>query len=236
MTTALDMAEVGFLVGDPARANILSALLDGRAKTAGELAYFARVTPQTASLHLRRLTDANLISLLQQGRHRYFRLASPLVARMLESISAVAAVQMPPRQRFSHSPRDAALRAARLCYDHLAGQLGVDIADALAAHGFVALDDEGGEVTIEGRQFFARLGIELDDVPRRRAFCRPCLDWTERRYHIAGSVGAALARHAFDNGWLARLRDTRALAVTAAGRTALADGLGLRFEPIAEAA
>ncbi len=235
MSSGIDMAEIGALVGDPARANMLNALLDGRAMTAGELAYFAGVSPQTASLHLRKLSEANLLAALRQGRHRYFRLASPIVARMLEAITAVAAVQAPPRQRRS-TPKDAALLAGRMCYDHLAGRLGVDIADALVARGRIVLDDDGGEVTDEGFRLFGRLGIQPAAIPRRRAFCRPCLDWTERRYHVGGAVGAALARHALAEGWIERLRDTRAVRVTPRGRTGFLDPLGVNLAAGAEAA
>lgn len=232
MTTGLDMAEIGFLVGDPARANMLNALLDGRARTAGELAFFARVSPQTASLHLRRLTEANLVTVVAQGRHRYFRLASPLVGQMLESISAVAAIHAPPRHR-PRSASDSALRELRMCYDHLAGRLSVEIADALIARGSIILDDEAGLVTDSGARLFAELGIDLAAGSKRRAFCRPCLDWTERRYHIAGAVGSALATHALAEGWIARSRYTRAVTLTAKGRGRFAELLGttIRAEP-----
>jgi DNA-binding transcriptional ArsR family regulator len=234
MTGAIDMAEIGFLVGDPARANMLNALLDGRAKTAGELAFFARVQPQTASLHLRRLVEANLLTVLQQGRHRYFRLASPAVGRMLEAISEVAA-GTPQRYRPA-SPKDEALRAARMCYDHLAGRLAVEIAESLVTQGAVILDPDGGELTERGFSLFERAGIDVAaGSSQRRAFCRPCLDWTERRFHIAGAVGAAIARHSLVQGWIERMRDTRALKVTVKGRIELAK-LGVAHEGAALAA
>src|SRR5262249_6713804 len=140
------MAEVAALVGDPARANILDTLLDGRAFTATELAFAAKVGAPTASAHLGKLVDARLLSVVKQGRHRYYRLASPLVARMLESIMAVAAIEMPPRYR-PRTPRDDAPLPARTCYDHLAGKLGVAIADALLARSQVIFNDDAGEVT-----------------------------------------------------------------------------------------
>jgi DNA-binding transcriptional ArsR family regulator len=235
MQNSLDLAEIGALLGDPARATMLEALIDGRALTAKELAFRARVTPQTASLHLRKLSDANLLSVLAQGRHRYFRLASPLVAQMIEAVGAVAAVHAPPRYRPT-GPRDAQIREARICYDHLAGRLGVALADALVARGAVALDAEGGEITQAGAKFFAERGIDLGRArASRRAFCRPCLDWSERRFHIGGAVGAALARHALDRGWVTRLRDTRAVAITAIGWAGLRE-LGIEPEPSAAAA
>ena len=235
MLSSIELAEIGSLVGDPARAAILNALMDGRALTAGELAFFARVTPQTASLHLKKLTDANLLAVVSQGRHRYFRLASPLVARMIESIVTVAAIQTPPRYR-PRSPTDAALRSARMCYDHLAGRLAVDIADSLAGRGFVLLGEDGGEVSPDGIGFFSAMGIDLGARRTRRAFCRPCLDWTERRFHIGGFVGAALASHCIDHGWIERGADSRAVAVTAKGRTELWTRLGVDLDARAEAA
>jgi DNA-binding transcriptional ArsR family regulator len=220
------LAEVAALVGDPARANILSALMDGRALTAGELAAAARVSPQTTSGHLSKLAAARLLALEKQGRHRYYRLASPLVGRMIEGIMAVAA-EGPPRYR-PPSKVDDAMRVARSCYDHLAGKLGVGLADALCGHGYVLLADEGGEVTEAGAQFLAGFGLDLDAVRgRRRIFCRPCLDWTERRPHLAGAVGAALASRCFDLGWIERRRDDRALTITSAGRRGFAETFAL---------
>lgn len=219
------LAEVAQLVGDPARANILLALMDGRALTATELAYAARVTPQTTSAHLGKLTAAGLLQLEKQGRHRYFRLASPLVAQMLESVLLVAA-DGPPRYR-PRSRVDSEMREARTCYDHLAGRLAVALADALAARGHIVLEADGGEVTAQGMAFFDRLGLDLS-LPRasRRAFCRPCLDWTERRYHLAGHVGAALLQHCLREGWLARRPDTRAVRITPLGGQRLGETFG----------
>ena len=220
------LAEVAALVGDPARANILSALMDGRALTAGELACAAGVSPQTTSGHLGKLAEAKLLALEKQGRHRYYRLASPLVGRMLEGIMAVAA-DGPPRYRPA-SKLDDAMRTARSCYDHLAGRLGVGLADALCGRGHVVLNDGGGEVTEMGAQFLAGFGLDLDAASGlRRIFCRPCLDWTERRPHLAGAVGAALASRCFALGWIERRRDSRALIITGAGRRGLADTFAL---------
>jgi DNA-binding transcriptional ArsR family regulator len=186
------------------------------------------VSPQTASGHLGKLTEAGLISVQKQGRHCYFRLASPLIGRMLDGIMAVAA-QGPPRYR----PRwrgDEALRTARTCYDHLAGRLGVALADALTERGHVVLGEDGGVVTTSGEAFFIAFGIELSNIAQgKRAFCRPCLDWSERRPHLAGAVGAALAKRSFELGWVMRLRDTRALSISAKGRTGLGDTFGIEL-------
>jgi DNA-binding transcriptional ArsR family regulator len=220
MTTPVSLAEVAALVGDPARANMLCALLDGRALTAGELAYAANVSPQTTSGHLAKLTQAHLLDGVKQGRHRYYRIATPAVAQMLESIMAVA-IRTPPRHRPA-SKIDEQMRTARTCYDHFAGRLGVGLADTLCGRGHVVLAEDGGEVTPRGHDFFARFGVALTDN-RRRTFCRACLDWTERRPHLAGAVGAALATRCFDLGWVRRTRESRALAITPAGRAGLRD-------------
>jgi DNA-binding transcriptional ArsR family regulator len=222
------LAEVAALVGNPARANMLTALLDGRALTASELAYAGGVAPQTASGHLAKLNEGRLLALAKQGRHSYYRLASPLIARMLESIMAVAA-DGPSR----YQPRwrgGAALRNARTCYDHLAGRLGVVLADALVERDRVALSNDGGIVTSEGEEFFLGLGIDLGERGRsRRPFCRPCLDWSERRTHLAGTLGAALAARFFELGWITRIRDTRAVLVTASGKRGFSDTFGIEL-------
>jgi len=221
------MAEVAALVGDPARAHMLDALVGGRALTAGELALAARIAPSTASGHLAKLTEARIVTLVRCGRHRYYRLASPLVGRMLESILAVAAIESPPRHR-PRTPRDAALAFARTCYDHLAGRLAVGLTDALVFRRHLQLDEDGGEVTETGTEFLGDFGIDLSAArASRRVFCRPCIDWTERRPHLAGALGAGLARRCFDLGWIERMREGRALRITPLGREGFAHRFGL---------
>jgi DNA-binding transcriptional ArsR family regulator len=227
MVAAANLVEVAALVGDTARATILAALMGGQALTGSELAYLARVSRPTASEHLLKLAAARLVSVTKQGRYRYYRIASPLVARMLESIIAVAALEVPARYQ-PRSIRDDALRFARTCYDHLAGQVGVAIADALVARGHVVLSEDGGELTQAGAAFLAEFGADVAS-PGKRIFCRPCLDWSERRYHIAGLVGAAIWRRCLELGWLVRERDSRALRLTAAGRAGLRDTFGVDF-------
>jgi DNA-binding transcriptional ArsR family regulator len=222
MGESTNIAGTAALLGDPARANILTALLDGRALTAKELAYAAHVTPQTASGHLAKLTDGGLLTAEKQGRHRYYRLASPLVGQMLEGVMAVGE---PRCQRTTSWRGGEALRTARTCYDHLAGRLGVALADALAARGHVALGTDGGEVTEQGQRFLDAFGAS--PPPGRRVFCRPCLDWSERRPHLAGRVGAALACRCFELGWISRQRDTRAVAITEAGREGFRERFGV---------
>lgn len=228
MSAVLDMATVAALVGDPARANILCALMGGHALTAKELAYAARVSPQTTSGHLAKLAEARLIVPLRQGRFRYYRLAGSHVAQMLESILNVAAM-LPPRARPLRM--DPQMRMARLCYDHCAGLLGVGLADFLQAKGYIELGDDGGVVTLPGTRFLTDFGLDIEALRRnRRVFCGPCLDWSERRPHLAGAVGAALARRLFDLGWIERTRSSRALVVTSVGHQGLLRTFRLSLE------
>jgi DNA-binding transcriptional ArsR family regulator len=230
MVSANTLAEIGALMGDGARANIMAALMGGQALTASELAFRAGVTAQTTSGHLAKLTEAGLLSLARQGRHRYYRLASPLVGRMLEAVMAVASVQSPPRY---HPPSriDADLRQARTCYDHLAGRLGVALADALTGRGYVELGEDGGGTTRRGEKFLTRWGIDLAEAASlRRSFCRPCLDWSERRPHIAGSLGARLAARCLELDWVRRRKDSRALTITRRGTEGFRDLLGIRLD------
>ena len=228
MFTTAALAETAALVGDPGRAAMLMALMDGRALTASELARAAGITPQTASGHLSRLTAAGLLARHCQGRHHYHRLASPAVAHMLETIMDVAQDNAPaPRRPVVTGPRDRAMRAARTCYDHLAGQLGVRLADALGERGYVELSDEGGAVTDSGMDFFRRFGLELGAGSAARLYCRPCLDWSERRLHIGGTLGAKLAARCFALNWIRRNSESRAVTVTPAGQRGFRETLGM---------
>ena len=208
--------------------------MDGRALTASELAHVAGITPQTASGHLARMAAAGLLGVEKQGRHRYHRLASPAVAQMIESIMQVAS-DMEPRRSLSVGPRDAALRAARTCYDHLAGRLGVALADALVAGGYAELANDAGLLTDAGIELLARIGIDVDALLARRGkrsariLCRPCLDWSERRAHLAGAVGAALCAHSFDKGWIRRIDGTRAVAITPKGQRIFREAFGAQL-------
>ncbi len=242
MLSISTLAGTAALVGDPARANMLTTLMDGRALTAAELARAAGVTPQTASGHLAQLTEAGLLAMERQGRHRYHRLASPLVAQRLEGIMAVAAelgdAGADRRARAAIvGPRDQALRRARTCYNHLAGQIAVAIADRMVERGQVDLSPDGGALTEDGAVFLRGLGVDLDAATARasrrgggRMFCRPCLDWSERRPHIAGAVGTALCQTCLSRGWLRRLDGTRAVRVTPAGQIALGRAFDIRME------
>ncbi len=220
------VSEIAALVGNPARANILMALIEGRALTASELSYVAGVSPQTTSEHLARLRDANLLSMTKQGRHCYFRLGSPQVARMIESIMVVAA-DAPQRYRPRWNGGEQ-LRTARTCYDHIAGRLGVALVNALTKQEHILLSEDGGMVTRAGEKFLAEFGVHLEDVRRgRRAFCRPCIDWSERRPHLAGALGAALAGRCLELGWVARIRDSRALKISADGENGFREVFGI---------
>jgi DNA-binding transcriptional ArsR family regulator len=226
MITGPQIAEIAALVGEPARATMLSVLLDGRALTAAELAFAARVTPQTASTHLAKLTEAGLLSPVREGRHRYFRLASPKVVDMLDGIVAVALDKRPRYRPLSRQARE--LSAARICYDHLAGRLAVALADFFTAHEYIVPGDEATEITHAGTRFLAEFGADLPAAgSTRRRFCRLCLDWTERRPHIAGAVGAALTRRCFDLGWAERMKHSRAVIVTASGQRGFSETFGI---------
>jgi DNA-binding transcriptional ArsR family regulator len=215
---------------------MLLALAGGEALTASELAWHARITPQTASGHLAKLAAAGLLAMERQGRHRYYRLASPRVGTMLEALMVVAAIEGPARHR-PRSRIDDALRCARTCYDHLAGRLGVALADAMVAGGHLNWSEDAGVLTARGRHLLTDFGIDLDRAARqRRAYCRPCLDWSERRSHIAGAVGTQLAQRCFELGWIERIRDSRAVAITPRGATGFRRTFGVALVDEAAAA
>ncbi|NTS31512.1 winged helix-turn-helix transcriptional regulator [Phyllobacterium sp. BT25] len=228
MSNNAKFAEIAALAGDPGRASMLNGLMDGRALTASELAQLAGITAQTASSHLTRMTDAGLLAVEKQGRHRYHRLASPAVAQMIESIMRIAAPGVAAKP-VRTGPRDAALRAGRTCYDHLAGHLGVAITDALVDAGHLELGLDAGEVTESGRALLDRAGIDIAALTaaRGRILCRPCLDWSERRPHLAGAIGAALCSHCFERGWIRRVDGTRAVTVTPNGQRQLRETFGV---------
>ena len=230
MDADIDIAPIAGLVADPSRARMLVALMDGRARTAKELAYGAGVTPQTASSHLAKLLAARLLAVERQSRHRYYRLAAPAVGQTVEALMAVS----PPRaqaaapRRATAGPLDR-LRLARTCYDHLAGRLGVAVTDALVRRRLVQAVGRDYRVTAAGARALGRLGVDVERTRReRRAFARQCLDWSERRMHLAGALGAALARRCLDLGWVTRVEDGRALVLTTTGRRGLRTWLGLR--------
>lgn len=211
------IAAVAALIGDPARTNMLQALMQANALTASELAREAGVTAQTASGHLGKLQAGGLLTVEHQGRHRYFRLAGPDVALALEALMGIAGRVRPLRTR--PGPKDEAMRVARVCYDHLAGELGTVLLDSLKAGEKLVETDGRLAVSASGRGFFCDFGIDMASIEEsRRPICRACLDWSERRMHVAGSVGAALLSGMMQRGWVRREKNSRALAFSLAGR------------------
>lgn len=221
MDTTASFNRIAALIGDRARVNMLTALMAGRALTATELADHAGIARPTASAHLAALTGAGLLEVAKQGRHRYFRLANEDVAGMLEGLMGVA-----HRLAVGHvrtGPVDPALRQARACYDHLAGEWGVRIHDSFVRRGYLRLEPDALQLTDAGTRFIAGVGIDLDALARsRRPLCRACLDWSERRHHLAGALGAALLECFLQRDWLRRRHPSRALVVTARGKRELA--------------
>ena len=225
-TSAPDLAALAALLADSTRARFCLALLDGRAWTAGELAAHAGVAASTATEHLNLLVSGGLLAEERQGRHRYLRLAGQETAELIENMAALAPRRAAPaRSSLSVANRDRALAGGRTCYDHLAGTLGVSITDAMTDRGLISWDS-GPVLTATGSAWLDRLGVEVP-ARTRRPPVRSCLDWTERRPHLAGSVGAGLCGLAFASGWVRRIGTGRAVALTEAGERALRDELGL---------
>ncbi len=219
MDDAIDIAALAGLLADASRSTMLQALMDQRARTAGELARLAQISPSTASQHLSRLTDGGLLAVQAQGRHRYYRLAHPQVAVLLESMMAFAPASPPTPPR--HVGFD--LRFARVCYDHLAGTIATALYDRLQADGTLSVTSTGIALTPAGDRRLRALGIDTASLrARRRPLARACLDWTERRHHLAGGLGAALLASFRARGWVTPRSVPRALRLTTAGRQALA--------------
>jgi DNA-binding transcriptional ArsR family regulator len=221
------IARIAALIGDHARSEILTALMTGQALTATELAELAGVTKQTVSTHLAKLLDARLLTVENQGRHRYFRLANRDVAQLLESLMQVA--YRAGAVRLRSSPREPALRKARVCYDHLAGELGVLAFDSLEQRRFVRSGGAELGVTPHGRQFFSEFGIDVEALAdQRRSLCRTCLDWSVRRHHLAGALGQAVLNRCFQLGWARRASGTRVVTFSAAGERAFRERFSVR--------
>jgi DNA-binding transcriptional ArsR family regulator len=215
-----DIALLGSLIGDPARANILTALMSGMALTASELASEASVTVQTTSFHLKKLEGAGLLRQRKQGRHRYFALADDDVGSVLESLMGLAAKRGLMRTRTG--PRNEALRKARICYNHLAGDMGVKLYDSMIASGQLIEHDDDVELTEDGKLFVAKFGINLNVLSKgRRPLCKSCLDWSSRRTHLAGSLGTAFLEKFYELGWAKRLEGSRVIEFSANGEKRL---------------
>jgi DNA-binding transcriptional ArsR family regulator len=209
------------IIGDATRIRMLQLLMEGRALTAKELAYGAHVEPATATQHLRRLQEGGLITVKLQGRHKYFRPASPQVAELMELLMVLA----PDQKGRTVGPRvEEPLRRGRMCYDHLAGELGIGITEALVKQGILRKEADAFALTRRGADWFTGLGIDVEAARAlRRKFAATCLDWSERRDHLGGALGAALAERLVDLGWIARKRNSRAVSVTETGRRRLAE-------------
>jgi DNA-binding transcriptional ArsR family regulator len=223
------IATIAALIGDPTRANILLALMGGLALPAGELAMRANVAPQTASSHLSKLLEAKLLNLEVQGRHRYYSLAGPEIGSIIESLMTIAPT--PKLLAQSESERNTPLRFARTCYNHLAGTVAVQICQAFQEHGLlVTAGNKQYGVTADGRLWFERFGIILDEIKSSHSgFARQCLDWTERRHHLAGALGTVLLQRLFELKWIVRVDRTRAVHITYKGQEQLSKLLGVKL-------
>jgi DNA-binding transcriptional ArsR family regulator len=227
MKTHPDIAAVAALIGEPARAAMLVELLDGRALTASELAARVEIAPSTASEHLAKLVAGALLACEARGRHRHYRLAGPGVASALEILGTLAR-HARPVDDFEHELLHD-IRFARSCYDHLAGRLGVAITESLLDHRFMVEADRDFRLTSDGEGWFAGFGVDLGAARQaRRAFARRCLDWSERRPHLAGALGAGLLARLLELGWVERRDGERTLRLTPAGQDGLDATLGLR--------
>ena len=221
-----NIAAPAALIGDPTRAAMLQALQDGRAQPASALAWAAGVTAQAASNHLAKLVDGGLLAVEREGRHRYYRLANAEVAHVLEALAVLAAPVRSLEQ--PRSPQARALREGRCCYGHLAGRLGIAVTDALVVQGFLCpADDKLYEVSAAGRAWFEDLGLDLDALRSKRGAARQCLDWTERRHHLAGPLGVTLLSRMVALGWIETVAGSRAARLTTLGREELRRRLGV---------
>lgn len=210
------VANVAALIGDPARANILTALMAGKALTVSELANEAGVTLQTTSAHLSKLFAGGMVTARKQGRHKYVELASSKVAEAIEALMGLAADTGHLRTRIG--PRDEALRTARRCYNHLAGSAGVQLYDSLTRLGYLSVETGGLSLSADGREFVGHLGIDLGQLSTSRTpLCRECLDWSERKTHLAGSLGRALLDYMIEDKWVRQNANSRAIIFTPRG-------------------
>ncbi|GAA0371358.1 ArsR/SmtB family transcription factor [Bacillus horti] len=224
-----NISYIAKLISEPTRALILESLLSGQALPASELAYMAKVSHPTISSHLAKLVEGNLLTVEQSGRHRYYRLANEDIAEVLEKLGTIAPVVEVRSLRQSDQLKQ--VRYARTCYDHLAGELGVKVAEWLLSSEYLALDDDGMYVvTQKGGPWFYQFGIHIEEATKRRIFAKPCLDWSERRHHIAGWLGAAIATRFFDLGWIVRGDSTRAVHLTEKGALALKEQFGIEMK------
>ena len=226
MNKANHFSTIALLIGEPARAAMLWKLLDGRTHTATDLAIAADLSAQNASMHLAKLVKAGLLSVAKRGRLRYYQFANPNAAYVIESIAnLMPADNLMPPDDISDSSR---IKYCRTCYDHLAGKVGVAITDKLLSRRIIEGNNEGFMISSSGIKWFDRLDISITELKRdQRVLARPCLDWSEKRPHLAGAVGAALADRLFDLKWLQRARHSRIVSITPVGQKKIYELLGL---------
>ncbi len=231
MSQELNIAAVAALIGEPCRAYILSALMSGEALPASELAYRAYITPQTTSTHLAKLLAGNLIKVTKVGRHRYYSLKNRDVAQILENLQLIAPVSNPKTNRKNNIPHELCL--ARTCYDHLAGKLGVALARVLSEQEYLRQVDDAYLLTPKGDKLLEGWQIDVTELKRqRRKFAYPCLDWSERQFHVAGALGARITDLFFENKWIKRMPHTRALLLTRIGEKILKQDFGIVLQKI----
>lgn len=224
-----NISYIAKLIAEPTRAIILECLMNNQALPASELAYMAKVSHPTISSHLSKLVEGNLLTVEQHGRHRYYRLANQEVAEVLEKLGTIApTVQV---RSLKQSDQLKQIRYARTCYDHLAGKLGVEIAEKLLHRKFIILEEGEYIVTEQGKQWFLNFGINIEKANiKRRVFAKPCLDWSERRYHISGWLGSTIAKLFFKQEWITKTDKNRAVHLTRKGMKFLRDELGIDME------
>ncbi|MDF2036881.1 winged helix-turn-helix domain-containing protein [Cytobacillus oceanisediminis] len=229
MNVNSNVAKVASLVSEPSRAAILTVLLDGRYHTVNELAQMARIKPQTASFHLKKMLDAQVVTAEKQGRHRYYGILNQEVAQVMESFLSIA----PPVEvkSFHHASEDKAIRLARTCYDHLAGNLGVQLTESLKSKGYITEENDTFSVTEDGKAFFHSMQIDLTSLKnKRRSFSHKCLDWSERRHHLAGALGNAILEKLLERNWIQRIPKTRAIKITTHGMKGLKETFAIELD------
>ncbi|MFP7477124.1 ArsR/SmtB family transcription factor [Terribacillus saccharophilus] len=225
------VAGAASLLSEPSRSIMLTYMLDGRFHTSGELARAAGITPQTASFHLKKLEEAGFLDQTKQGRHRYYGLKDPAIAQVIESLLTIT--PQAPVSSFKQAAEDKAIRYARTCYDHLAGFLGIQIAKALVKSDYVHEDHDQFILTAKGETFFTDFGIDLETTRRtRRSFCHCCLDWSERKHHLAGALGQAMLERFLELDWLRKKQGSRALLLTETGKNGLSEVFGLDISEV----
>ena len=213
--------QIASLIGDPTRATIMWALLDGKAFTATELSISANTSPQNISMHLSKLLQADLLRVENQGRHRYYRFARKEIAYAIEAMANLIPAPLATKQANEEMP---AIKYCRTCYDHLAGKIGVAITSSLVKQKIIVDQDDVFSVSSKGEKWLANFGISIDELKeQRRSFIRPCLDWSERKHHIGGSLGASILNKMLENDWMRRIKNSRAIVITASGRKKLSE-------------